>query len=201
MGCNDEIDKLFSSKFENYKVGSTEDEWLRLSSDLKRVNFWKFQFQSFNIFYLAGIIGVMALIIALFIINTTPSPERNELQDSIPIEQPGYNDDVNFKRDSISKGRDSVPQREAKKQEQPSIGISGSKPDSISAVPANTPYEGNAAKDTLKINSGVEIKAEPQVQADTTTRQPRVRKVKRKTIVKSEAVIVRDTVDIVKKQK
>ncbi|HEX3006959.1 MAG TPA: hypothetical protein VHO90_05025 [Bacteroidales bacterium] len=201
MGSNDEIDKLFSSKFENYRVGSTDDEWMRLNSDLKRVNFWKFQFQSFNIFYLIGIVGIATLIIAFFIMNRGPEQENSPLQDSIPVEQSGYNDAVEYKRDSISKSSNLIPQREAKGKKQPSIDISRLQPDTVSIVPGNTPVQGNAAKDSLKTNSGAEIRAEPQMQPDTTSKQPRIRKVKRKTIVKSEAVVVRDTVDIIKKQK
>jgi hypothetical protein len=53
----DQIEKLFSEKFEKYEVKSSEQEWLDISSKLNRVNFLKFSFVSFNIYYLAVIIA------------------------------------------------------------------------------------------------------------------------------------------------
>jgi hypothetical protein len=52
----DDIEQLFSKKFEKYEAGSSEQEWLDLSVKLSKVNFLKFSFVSFNIYYLAVII-------------------------------------------------------------------------------------------------------------------------------------------------
>lgn len=48
----EDIDNLFSKKFEKFEVKPSDSEWIELSPKLNRLNFLKFSFASFNIYYL-----------------------------------------------------------------------------------------------------------------------------------------------------
>ena len=245
MGNNDEIEKLFSFKLKNYKVQSTEDEWQKLYSDLKWVNFWKFQFYSFNIFYLAGIVSVVSLVSVLLITtNTQNSPKQEDvnLRDSVSVMRsdsvstviesdhiihdtikdvsmeyiqkntvkPKQQDDnfqdsikctkniITGKRDTFSidrAGKGKINQSNKKEQETDFVsGLTSG--DSLSTV-----IESGLIQDSLKDASMDDLQNISKSQNDTVTPKPRIRKVKRTTVIKSDAVIVRDTVDVTKKVK
>jgi hypothetical protein len=202
MRTNDEIDKLFSSKFENYKVDSSEDEWMKLNADLKRINFWQFHFQSFNIFYLIGIIGIAALVIIMLIIDLKSTPEPAKEQESIKYLQPELMDTIAPSQESDHENPEkAISEKKAKSIEQSPVMNPQSRYDTVKKVQEILPPQNIIVRDSLKTNPATMVREEPKLQADTIGGQPRIRKVKRTTVVKTETVIVRDTVDLNKKQK
>lgn len=46
------IKDLYSKKFENFEVKTSDDQWLKLNSKLRRKNFMRFGISTINIFYL-----------------------------------------------------------------------------------------------------------------------------------------------------
>ena len=245
MSNNDEIEKLFSFKFKNYKVQSTKDEWHKLYSDLKWVNFWKFQFYSFNIFYLAVIVSIVSLVSVLLLTNNTqnsPKQEDVNLRDSVsamrsdsvlPVIEPVHDihdtiKDVSMEhiqkntvkskqldgnsQDSIKSAKDTIAGRkdvfrvdkedkgkmsQSNKKEQKTDFSNGlTDGDSLSSV-----IESGLIQDSIKDTSMDNLQNVSKSQNDTVTPKPRIRKVKRTTVIKSDAVIVRDTVDVTKKVK
>ena|ERR1035437_3382622 len=50
------IEKLFSKKFEHFEVTTSDEDWRKLNSKLRRNNFLKFSLVTFNVYYLLALI-------------------------------------------------------------------------------------------------------------------------------------------------
>jgi hypothetical protein len=204
MSTNDEIDKLFSSGLENHQISASQDEWAKLHSDLKWVNFWKLQFYSFNIFYLIGIVGIITLLLSvLFVNHGTTMQDTKPFQDSIQKTDKEPKDTVINLPDSIFEQKENyIPVKKNTEYKKQVITVVN-KADSDPLVKAEEKHLPplDTVPNSMRIGSAANPENDLHGNVDTIQVETKVRKIKRTKVVKSEAVIVRDTVDINKKEK
>lgn len=195
------IKDLYSKKFENFEVKTSDDQWLKLNSKLKRKNFMRFSISTINVFYLTMFV-VFAGSAVYFGINNQHLSKRIQdiendvnsigLKDSLirePQEEVKLADTVTFKNfhvDTISNQRHKVK----------TIKKNLSKPEFVKDTMMNVTSPElidhvkdssfNIAPDTTEISIPV---------------KPVVKHVKKTVLVKQNKVVIKDTVVIKRSSK
>ena len=199
-----DIEKLFSTKFERFEIQPSEKEWLDLSSRLSRTNFLKFSSTSFNIYYLVIMLILAGTVAWLSVANIELSEKVDLLRDALRVNK--ENDRIpgtpatnsispvisNSPRPAehqeilplpvqseIKKERAQKKENDLKSGERPLVSDQTSK-DSIHniapAAPSITPPVDTSAKNSVKI-------------------------IKKVLIVKPKTVVIKDTVRITRPSK
>jgi hypothetical protein len=88
------IDELFKQQFSGTeaKLPSQGSDWTRLQKTIRKKNFLRFTSNSFNIYYLIGIAGIVATLSVIFLPSFLHKPKENmenkpfsiEMADTIP---------------------------------------------------------------------------------------------------------------------
>ena len=194
---NDDIDKLFSKKFEKYEVKTSEEEWLELSPKLSRSNFLRFSYITFNIYYLSVIMVLAATVGFAGVKNYQLTQKLISLEQNVKTSSP--------KEKTISTPTSPV---ETKKEEESKATVDQSsiimttKPvqpvNSVISIKAKEKEQPNVKeerKDTAQLSS-------QNLTVSDSLSQIKIKKIKRTLVVKPRTVIVKkDTVIITKHHK
>jgi hypothetical protein len=184
------IEKLFSKKFEHFEVTTSEEDWLKLNSKLKRNNFLKFSLVTFNVYYLLALITFAVTATFSGLNNHKLTKKVDQLEKTIKTYQ---------KKEFI------LPPDSVKN------GVIFMEPDQKKKIQNKTPLkaEPNPAKSaTMKMlqplnhmainDSSLKINDNP-IQIDTL--YVRKTKVVKNIVVKKNSVVVKDTMVIIRELK
>ncbi len=190
-----DIEKLFSKKFEKFEIKSSEEEWSRLSSKLSRSNFLKFSFVTFNVYYLLALLTFAGTATFTGYKNLRLTKEVKQLEQTIETYQkekptqvlsvPLDSDRINPQIIKANKSGD------AKTAVGNNPGLQGKNVNIEGVKPSNVVL---AVKDTSR-----KIDSKP-VQVDTTNSK-KIKRVKKTIAIKKDKVVVKDTVVITKPSK
>lgn len=193
----DDIEQLFSAKFEKFEIQSSEEEWNRLSAKLRWSNFLKFNITSFNIYYLAALITLTGILVWVSILHVDSSKQHFITPDSIPaiqeqVKGPILPQNIDSTKSIKQLEQTSKNEKEKKKEpyEAPTINCLPSIAEPVVNIPVET-----SATDSIKVeipNEGLKL------QSPDTLTKPRIRKIRKVRVIQPDAVIVRDTVNISK---
>jgi hypothetical protein len=84
----EDIDNLFSKKFEKFEAKPSESEWIELSSKLNRLNFLKFGFTTFNVYYLVTFVFLVTASTFSIVRNIQYAQEVKDLESKLKELQP-----------------------------------------------------------------------------------------------------------------
>jgi hypothetical protein len=197
---NDDIDKLFSKKFEKFEVKPSEGEWLELSPKLSRFNFLRFSFVTFNIYYLTVIVLFAGTATFTSVRNIQLSQKVDHLEQSLKI----YQKNEETKKisvpspevEDVSKPVSSKTHEFAVKKSKPSKNVESSLPSTYSE--SENPEKHNTQKE---IKDTAQISTQIFNRPDTLAKI-KVKKIKKTFVIKPRVVIVKkDTVVITKRYK
>lgn len=202
----DDIDKLYSDKFENFEFHSSDDEWGKLSSKLAKANFLKFSYSTFNIYYLTAIFGFFAFLVYLGLI-IFPTTAEFDPQQKFPgklMELKTVVEKQEFASDSTMKTSvqdEQTIQKDSKAKE----------------IYQDAKIDSLVAKDILKretsklISSDVKESLDKNHDSLTLSKSdtsdviiqqtPKIKRVKKTIVIRKDQVIVTDTVKIKKREK
>lgn len=200
----DNIEELFSKKFEKFEDKPSDQEWLELSSKLSKSNFLKFSFITFNIYYLMALVAFAGTASFTGIRNIQLTQKVQKLEQTVKSYQKQgevtspplqYSDSMKSQPatsiDEIKPSKTVNTKIENRKKEEPLIKEkSGELEKDVNQPLPNPPV-------VLKDNS---VKPDAMSSIDTTNK-PRFRKVKKILVVKPNPVVVKDTVVITKRLK
>jgi len=199
----DNIENLFSKKFEKFEVKSSDQEWLELSSKLSKTNFLKFSFITFNVYYLMVLVTFAGTATFTGIRNmqlynkvekleqVVQSYQMKEQTNSSPAT---YSDSIKSKPAAIEENKPAKTINtiiEDKKKAEPEIKVKAKEEEkTVSLPPVNPPME-------VKDNS---LKPEVPSSVDSASK-PKFRMVKKTLVVKPKPIVLKDTVVITKRMK
>jgi hypothetical protein len=199
-----DIEKLFSTKFERFEIQPSEKEWLNLSSKLSRMNFWKFSSASFNIYYLVVIIALAGTVVWLSVSNIQLSGKIDLLRDALRTNKENDRIPTTPATNSISpvissnphpaKHTEALPlpvQSKTKKEMLP-IKESDLKKGELPSIPDQK------NKDSIRNITPIVPLIKPT--ADTSVKNT-VKIIKKVLIVKPKPVVIKDTVRITRPSK
>jgi hypothetical protein len=196
----DDIEKLFSTKFERFEVKPSEGEWLSLSSKLSRMNFWKFSYSSLNVYSLVLLSALAGAAVWFGVANIHLTEKNHILRDSIRVYQEKVrtitlpstdSSSIPFrkelptdrKNEKISTTPSQVKKRIAGKEVDNSV-----KPEDKQAASTQS------GKDSVR-------NAVPAPPGNDSIAKAPVRRVKKLVVVKPKTVVVKDTVNITRPSK
>lgn len=199
MHHSEDIERLFSKKFNSFEVKTSKAEWISLNTKLKRLNFLKFSFANFNIYYLSIILVLAGSSTYLTIHNTTLKKKIQQLESQVqsnqmilpsahvgkklvvapdeseiigkPVEINTSTADVDFQAKSVSKNKRTAD----------------SVTNLVKTDTIRPDRTENSAKDSVKSVSGIPV--------DSTIR---IRKVKKTVYIKPGSVVLKDTIVVPK---
>ena len=199
----DNIENLFSKKFEKFEVKSSDQEWLELSSKLSKTNFLKFSFITFNVYYLMVLVTFAGTATFTGIRNMQLSNKVEKLEQAVQSYQikeqtnsspATYSDSIKSLPTAIEENKPAKNLNtiiETKKKDEPEIKVKAKEEEkTVSPPPVNLPME-------VKDNS---LKPEVPSSVDSASK-PKFRMVKKTLVVKPKPIVLKDTVVITKRVK
>jgi hypothetical protein len=196
---NDEqnIEKLFSKKFEKFEIKSSDEEWTRLSSKLSMSNFLRFSFATFNVYYLLALICFAGTAAITCINNYNLTKKIEHLEQSIETYQ---------KRDSI-RNLPTVPIDSAHLYEDAIKNTPEHKKEintdlSIKNTPESAKKDENLNQPSNMLETIQDTTKKKEIkptQSDSVSHK--MKKVKKTVTIKKESVVVKDTIVITKQNK
>jgi hypothetical protein len=199
MHHTEDIERLFSNKFNSFEVKTSKAEWISLNAKLKRLNFLKFSFANFNIYYLSIILVLAGSSAYLTIHNTTLKKKIQQLESQVQSSKmilPSAQVDkklvvVPDESEIICKPSETntpttdvySKSKSVLTSKRTAVSISNLvKTDTIKPVRTE-----NSAKDSVKSVAGIPV--------DSTIR---IRKVKKTVYIKPGSVVLKDTIVVPK---
>jgi hypothetical protein len=216
------IENLYSNTFGNYEDNPSNDEWDALNSKLSRLNFLKFSFTTFNVFYLFVILlfasttaylGMNNYILIsknkaleIQIIKLNHSNNRN----NIPINTATTKQDINDNNNAftLTSNKAKNNNQGTTKSKQVENNNNGSKINSLQKkeINGNDALESTViGNEVTKSNSIVAGTVTESGKADSTKVEivapQKIKKVRKTVFIKQAQVVVKDTIVIKKKLK
>jgi hypothetical protein len=183
------IDQLFKNEFSQDRIENTATDWKRFNSNIKRINFLKFNFSSFNIYYMVSIITI-ALVSGVLLLDKEPKVKD---ESAIHIE-----DQNKQKTNSSTTFVNEVKEtKETNKNiESNSLKYEKQKPTNSYKINKSNKeeLEENEPKSQIIDSSQISPSANSDTSSIETADTVRVVVNKTKTVVKKVKVVVRDTV-------
>ena len=199
----DDIDKLYSDKFENYQFQLKGYEWIKLSSKLNVANFLKFSFTTFNAYFLGIIVSFFALSAFLGFGYLNKSNEidniKNNLENVIPPnsknELPQLLHDTILIKNSV----DEVIIKDIQNPKEQNTSISPPQEN-------DTLKKGFMEKSTISVGDSLNqnldtFSVSNSDNSDNLKEIPKIKRVKKTIYIKKDQVIVTDTIKIKKEVK
>jgi len=198
----DDIERLFSKKFEKFEVKTSEEEWLNISSKLSRSNFLKFSFTTFNIYFLLVLVTFAGTATFTGIRNSQLSKKIYKLERTIQSYQ--SKEHVHPASTFTDSANIQLAQPELKTDVKTVEFQKESNPKSIPEIKSQT--DKPKIKDVPLSSSEFEIKDTAQKvvinpSIRDTVQRTIVRKVKKTFVIKPKTVVVKDTIVITKSLK
>lgn len=212
----DDIEQLFSKKFEKYEVKSSEQEWLELSGKLSKVNFQKFSLTSFNIYYLSVMIALAGTTTFLGIKNYQMARKIYHLESTLQSLQkkeqllPQTDKPANYlevqKSESVRetdathvyvdpRGKEKIENEKAKPKFNAAEKVGSNSKVQISTPAINQEFQNQQDLAIKEAN----LKPTESTNKPDSVSQPRIKKVVKRTfVIKQKTVVVKDTVIVTK---
>lgn len=189
-----DIGKLFSEKFENFEAETSFEDWDRLNSRLSRINFVKFSFQSFNIYYLSIIMALAGTSVFAAVSYYNSSQKLKQLEMGKMVKENIRSNTIVVPAD-ISKDEKENP-AEIKQVEKGNIPMPDKTFIDSSKTDSHVKYDNNIQILSLIKQDSVETSTSTPKKTDTVSSG--IKRVKKVIMIKPTHVIVKDTI-IVKK--
>ncbi|HEY4784484.1 MAG TPA: hypothetical protein VIH57_00480 [Bacteroidales bacterium] len=190
------IEELFTRRFENFEVKSTEEEWIRLNARLSKSNFLRFSFVTFNIYYLVVIAAFAGTASFMSIKNYHLSQEVKRLQRSV-INYQQREQEKQLPRQRSDSTKFLPPAKETLESKETSTDhknhIKQNKGQPVEPAPSVQNKVETEAFKVLKDSSKTSL---PNITVVDTMEKSKARKVKKILVVKPKTVIIKDTVVI-----
>lgn len=183
------IANLFSKKFEKFQVQTSNEEWARLNSKLNRLNFVKFSFATFNIYYLIVIVGLAGTVTYSSISYINLSKKLKSLEKEIGT-------DITYKNETPSLphatngAKDVIKRLDQEKEKKADSDFNHGDNKQVKPEKSKKIENSEINKESFK-----EVVA-PPIQTDTL--KPPIKRVKKIISIKPTQVVIKDTVIIIK---
>ncbi len=198
MDKKDDIEKLFSKKFEKFEVKSSEEEWIHLSSKLNKSNFLKFSFVTFNIYYLLVLATFAGTATFAGIKNIQLTKKVYRLEQTVQTYQ-NADQKKPLTDQSVDSAKVLLPLfKPEESKEVTKVEIKPANENRAKSIePASSPKNRVSTEIPKEIKDTVKAPIININQSDTTIKN-KVRKVKKTLVVKPKTVVIKDTVVVTK---